>query len=74
MIRTIATTAFAALALATPATLATALAEDRLNTKIVSPVPEAQEDCEALRDKLASLRDDNILTPRDHRELRDKGC
>ena len=51
-----------------------ALAQDQPNTDIVSPVPEAQEDCEALRDDLRAQRDDNILNAQDLQDLRDKGC
>ena len=65
--------AFAALlALAMPAL--PAVAQDRLNTDIVSPVPEGQEDCEALREKLEAQRDDNRLNSQDLQELDSKGC
>lgn len=51
-----------------------ALAQEALNEDIVSGTAEAQEDCEALRESLEAQRDDNVLTPRDMREMRDKGC
>ena len=51
-----------------------ALAQDTPDTGIVSPVAEAEEDCEALRESLEARRDDNVLAPRDLKELRDKGC
>ena len=61
---------FSAMILA--ASLSPALAD--LEVDIDSAVPEAQEDCEALRESLASRRDDNVLNPQDLQELRDKGC
>lgn len=72
MIRIIATAAIAPLLLAAPTT--PALADGQLNRDIQSVQPEAQEDCEALRESLESQRDDNILNPADMRELRDAGC
>ena len=45
-----------------------------LNRDIVSPKPEAKEDCEALADRLRDQRDDGVLNPADRRELRDSGC
>ena len=45
-----------------------------LEEDITSATPEAQEDCEALRESLADQRDDGILNAQDMRELRDKGC
>ena len=60
---------FAASLLALPA-----LAQGGLNEEIVTATPEAQEDCEALRDSLKAERDDNVLNAADMRELRDKGC
>ena len=53
---------------------APALADEKLIGDINSARPEAQEDCEALRESLADQRDDGTLLPRDYRELRDKGC
>ena len=47
---------------------------DGLNQDIVSPVPEAQEDCEALERALRESHNDETLTRSDRRELRDKGC
>ena len=37
-------------------------------------VAEPREDCAAMRESLAARRDDNILIPRDDRELRENGC
>lgn len=62
----------AALSLAFPAI--PALAQERLEEEIVSPVAEPKEDCEALRERLKSKRDDDVLNPMDLRELRDAGC
>lgn len=47
---------------------------DRLNRDIVSPVPEALEDCEALRDALRARDDRGLLDARDRFELRKAGC
>ena len=63
-----------AILLAMPLLAAPALAESHLEGEVVSPVPEAEEDCDALRDSLASQRDDGILNVADRRELRDRGC
>ena len=63
--------------LAAPLLLASALpavAQDAPSEDIMSPVPEAQEDCEALAERLRAQRDDNALNARDLREMRDKGC
>ena len=49
-------------------------AQDKPNQDIDSAVPEAQEDCDALRKELEARRQDNRLTPQDTQELRDKGC
>ena len=54
------------------ASLSPALAD--LEGDINSATPEAQEDCDALRESLASQRDDDTLNPQDMQELRDKGC
>ena len=51
-----------------------ALAEDGLNRDIDSAVPEAEEDCEALRDTLAARNDDGRLDAFDMQELARKGC
>ena len=51
-----------------------ALAEDKPNTDIVSSAPEGSESCDDLKDSLEAKREDNILTPADLREMRDKGC
>ena len=59
-------------AMLTAAALSPAFAD--LEKDIVSSEAEAQEDCEALRESLASQRDDGLLNPQDMRELRDKGC
>lgn len=45
-----------------------------LNRDIVSSAPEAQENCEDLRERLEARRDDRILNPQDIQELRDAGC
>ena len=63
----------AALAIATPF-VGGAVADERLNRDIVSPVAEPAEDCEALRESLEAQRDDNVLNAADLRELRDAGC
>ena len=46
----------------------------RPNRDIVSPVAEANEDCDALRHTLRRQRDSNTLSTRDFRELRRAGC
>ena len=69
MIRTI-----AAIALAAPLLVVPAVAQERLEEDISSPVPEAKEDCEALADSLRDQRDDGVLNAQDQRELRSKGC
>ena len=67
-------TTTAAVLIAAGVGIVPALADNEPDTDIVTATPEAQEDCEALRESLERQRDDNILNAADLRELEDKGC
>ena len=71
--KTFPATVFAAF-LSAPLLTAPVLAQDTPSTDIVSPVPEALEDCDALAESLRARRDDNVLNAQDMQEMRDKGC
>ena len=51
-----------------------AFAQDKPEGPVDSATPEAQEDCEALREAMERRDDDNVLDPRDEEELRERGC